>query len=444
MTVSWIYLAVSLWGALFTVVALRPPRRPTWLMGITFFAAWLATELAIVHIGWQVVATVVFVALGALDHWPGWLGLAITLASWAGLLMIIRSAQRTREAFNAALDEGLGPQWRDRVVPGDATEVPVGIEWTRVWFPFHFKRDGVERTRDLQYVDDGKRRHRLDVYRRPDAPPGAPVLLQIHGGAWMVGSKEQQGLPLVYHLASRGWVCVAINYRLSPKGTWPEHLVDCKLAIKWVREHIAEFGGDPDYIVATGGSAGGHLTAMVGLTPNDPEFQPGFEDVDTHVRAMVPFYGVFDWRDRFGLRGRRDALRRMLERYIVKRKRDDAPDVFDKASPLSRVRADAPPTLIVHGTLDTLAPIEEAREFAKALRDVSKEPVAYAELRGAHHAFEIFHSIRELHTVAGVDQFLAWLLSVDPPASRRASGADAGEALGSESSDRTTTARTAP
>ncbi len=444
MNVSWWYFAVSLWGALFTVVALRPPRRPAPVAGVAFFAAWFATELAIVHLSWQLVATLVFIAFGALEHWPGWAGLAVTLVSWIGLVSVVTAAQRTRQVFNDALDDGLGPQWRDRVEPGDATEVPVGIEWTRVWLPFHFKRPGVERVRDLQYVDDGRRRHRLDVYRRPGAPGGAPVLLQIHGGAWVVGSKEQQGLPLVYHLASRGWVCVAINYRLSPKATWPDHLVDCKLAIKWVRDHIAEFGGDPDYIVVTGGSAGGHLTAMVGLTPNDPEFQPGFEHVDTHVRAMVPFYGVFDWRDRLGIRGRRDPLRRLLERRVVKRTRDDVPEVFDKASPLSRVRADAPPALVVHGTLDTLAPVEEAREFVRALRQVSNAPVVYAELRGAHHAFEIFHSIRELHTVAGVDQFLAWLLSVDPPASRRAHVAAGGEALGSESSDRTTTARTAP
>jgi dipeptidyl aminopeptidase/acylaminoacyl peptidase len=159
---------------------------------------------------------------------------------------------------------------------------------------------------------------------------------------------------------------------------------------------------------------------------------------------MVPFYGVFDWRDRYGLRGRRDPLRRLLERYVVKRTRDDVPEVFDNASPLSHLRADAPPALVVHGTLDTLAPVQEAREFVRLLRETSNAPVAYAELRGAHHAFEIFHSIRELHTVAGVDQFLAWLLSVDPPASRRAHPAAAGEALGSESSDQTTTARTAP
>jgi acetyl esterase/lipase len=275
----------------------------------------------------------------------------------------------------------------------------------------------------------------------------------VHGGGWVIGNKDQQGLPLMYHLAARGWVCVAINYRLSPKATWPDHLVDCKHAIAWIREHIAEYGGDPDYIVATGGSAGGHLTAMIGLTPNDPQFQPGFETVDTSVRAMVPFYGVFDFTDRFGIRtgrNRRDPLRRVLERMIVKQPRDAAPEVFDNASPMSHVSPAAPPSLVVHGSLDTLAPIEEAREFVRLLRDASHQPVVYVELQGAHHAFEIFHSIRELHTLAGVDQFLGWLLATDPPAGRRqpaaedAGGDPAAAAHAGAGTDPMTTARTAP
>jgi acetyl esterase/lipase len=201
---------------------------------------------------------------------------------------------------------------------------------------------------------------------------------------------------------------------------------------------------------------------MIGLTPNDPEFQPGFEDVDTRVRAMVPFYAIFDWRDRFGIRGKRDPLRKAFERYVVKQPRDDAFELYDHASPMSQISPAAPPTMVVHGTLDTLAPVEEAREFVRMAREVSRAPVVYTELRGAHHAFEIFHSIRELHTVRGVDQFLAWVLHTDPPAALEAPAAapahaptstdvisetaNAGAAVGagSDSNGRTTTARTAP
>jgi acetyl esterase/lipase len=243
----------------------------------------------------------------------------------------------------------------------------------------------------------------------------------------------------MYHLAAQGWVCVAINYRLSPAATWPDQLVDCKRALAWVRAHVAEHGGDPDVVVVTGGSAGGHLATMVGLTANDPRYQPGFEDVDTSVRAMVPFYGVFDFTDRFGIRGARDPLRRLLERRVVKRRRRDAPEVFADASPMEHVHPDAPPALVVHGDLDTLAPVEEARRFVAMLRAASRRPVVYVELRGTHHAFDLFHSVRTLHAIEGVDAFLAWVLSatVDGAASRGVAGSTA-------TTGPTTTARTAP
>jgi acetyl esterase/lipase len=415
MSVSAWYLFVSIVGLLFTLVALRPPRRPEWVTAFTFFSSWLTTELAPLHLAWQLVATTLFIAFGALDSWLGWLGLACTLLSWVGLVTIVTAARRTRQAFAAGLDDALGVGWGDALDPA-WKPVPHPFEWRRVLFPFSFKRRGVERVRSIQYVDGNRvRRHRLDVYRRPDAGPGAPVLLQIHGGAWVIGNKEQQGLPLMYQLAARGWVCVAANYRLAPRAPWPAQIVDCKRALAWIRTHIAEYGGDPNYVVVTGGSAGGHLAALMGLTPNDPEFQPGFEEVDTSVRAMIPFYGVYDWTNRLGQRGRRDGLRRVLERTIVKRRYSDAPEIFDRASPLSHIRADAPPALIIHGNVDSLAPVREAREFARRLRETSRNPVVYVELRGAQHAFDIFQSIRSLQTIAAVDLFLTWLLTAFPP-----------------------------
>jgi acetyl esterase/lipase len=426
MAVSWIFLGVSLWGAAFTLIALRPPRRPVHAVALTFFAAWLTTELALVHLAWQLAATVVFVALGALDYWPGVVAMLVNVASWSGLVAIQRASRRTEDLFATALDDALGPRWRDRIDERLAPDPNRPFDWSRVWFPFRFRRKGVDRVRGLPYADDGSPRHRLDVYRRPDAGPGAPVLLQIHGGGWVIGAKEQQGLPLMYHLADRGWVCVAINYRLSPRATWPDQLVDCKLALAWIRAHIAEFGGDPDYVVVTGGSAGGHLTTMLGLTANDPELQPGFESVDTSVRAMVPFYGVFDWTDRFGLRGARDPLRRLLERSVMKQSRDEDPQRYANASPMDRLHGGAPPALVVHGELDALVPVEEARRFVEMLRAASSSPVVYVELPGAHHAFDVFHSVRTLHAVAGVDAFLAWLVSVDRPAGLAAPAARPG------------------
>src|SRR5262249_42762608 len=136
-----------------------------------------------------------------------------------------------------------------------------------------------------------------DIWRQRDLPRDgkAPVLVQVPGGAWAIGWRRPQAYPLMSHLADRGWICVSLNYRVSPLHTWPDHIVDVKRALAWVKDNIASYGGDPDFVAITGGSAGGHLAALAALTPNDPAFQPGFEDADTSVVAAVPVYGRYDW-----------------------------------------------------------------------------------------------------------------------------------------------------
>ena len=126
-------------------------------------------------------------------------------------------------------------------------------------------------------------------------------MIQVHGGGWLSGSRYEQGIPLLNHLAALGWVGFNIDYRLSPQATWPDHIVDVKRAIAWVRENADDLGIDPAMICITGGSAGGHLTALAGLSENDPAFQPGFEQADTSVAAAVPFYGVYDLTDAGGV-----------------------------------------------------------------------------------------------------------------------------------------------
>jgi acetyl esterase/lipase len=203
-------------------------------------------------------------------------------------------------------------------------------------------------------------------------------------------------------------VCVTINYRLSPRDPFPAHIVDVKRAIAWIRENAAVHGGDPSFLAVTGGSAGGHLTALAALTPNDPEYQPGFEDADTEVQAAVPFYGVYDFA---GATGSRKATQ-MRDGFLGPRVlfRDPRREIehFERASPLLRVNPDAPPMFVIHGTHDTLVEVAQAREFVARLREVSKREVAYAELPGTQHAFDVFPSIRSAHVVRGVDRFLRW------------------------------------
>ena len=97
------------------------------------------------------------------------------------------------------------------------------------------------------------------------------------------------------HLADRGWICVAMNYRVSPLHTWPDHIIDVKRALAWVKENIAEYGGDPNWVAITGGSAGGHLSALAALTPNDPGISARIRRCRYPVVAAVPVYGRYDW-----------------------------------------------------------------------------------------------------------------------------------------------------
>jgi acetyl esterase/lipase len=330
--------------------------------------------------------------------------LAVALASWAGLVGLAVSGRRATGVVDAALADV-----RREGFP--VPDVAASAGWSRFWRvtrAIPLRGRSVRIIKNIDYWGDGLRRHRLDVYRARSAPAeGAPVMVYIHGGAWVMGDKREQGKPMMYELVARGWVCVAINYRLSPKATWPAHIVDAKKALAWVKSHIADFGGDPSFVAVSGGSAGGHLCALLALTPGDPQFQPGFEQADTAVDACVPFYGVMDMTGADeGVAGYGAGLLHLLEGRVMKVQAAEHPEVFRAASPTYRVRADAPPFFVLHGQNDTLVPVSVARTFVGALRAVSEAPVAYAELPLAQHAFDILASLRCQATTAGVAAFL--------------------------------------
>ncbi|MCP4682707.1 MAG: alpha/beta hydrolase, partial [Desulfobacterales bacterium] len=195
-----------------------------------------------------------------------------------------------------------------------------------------------------------------------------------------------------------------VDYRLSPRATFPEHIIDCKKAFAWVKENIKDWGGNPDFIMVTGGSAGGHLSSLFALSANDPQFQPGFEDVDTRVQGCVPYYGVYDFSDTHGLQASPD-LYRMVSRTVMKKSKRNELEAYHQASPMFRIHEDAPPFLIIHGDSDTLVSVAEARKFAEMLKETSKEAVAYAEIQGAQHAFDLFPSVRSEYVKLGIERF---------------------------------------
>jgi acetyl esterase/lipase len=429
----WVLLAAGVLLALMTVPAVFAVHN--WaLLFPAFVVSWLGTGMA----GWwmaiAVGGTVVLIALGALSAWPGWLGLGLVVVSMAVLFRQARLARAGAAEFDRVLAE--------RVAQRSMT----ARSRRSMVLPFLMHDRGVERIKNVRYADGAGRRHLLDVYRPRTPTTGAPVMLQIHGGGWTIGTKDTQGRPLMNRLARAGWVCVAANYRLSPRGRWPDHLVDAKLALAWIRAHIAEHGGDPARVVVTGGSAGGHLTAMMALTQNDPRYQPGFESTDTSVTAAIPMYGAYDLAELFGRFG--TSIGGRIGGWMGSLIMGVTPavdlDPYIDASPIAHV-TDAPglrrtPFLVVHGTIDNLVPVAQARRFVAALRDGGAD-VTYVELAGAPHAFDVFHSSWEHASTTGIEW---WLSSVVPVTAADRIETSRSGIDGPAANDPTTMARTAP
>lgn len=246
----------------------------------------------------------------------------------------------------------------------------------------------------------------LDVWRRRTLPADpAPVLIFVPGGAWVYGSRVMQGYALMSHLAEQGWICLSIDYRVAPQHRWPRHLLDVNAAVAWARANADQFGGDTEFVAIAGCSAGGHLSALAALSWDDPRFRgdlpPGAE---TSVDAVVSMYGRYDWEDRST--PERDKFVDFLERVVVRRRYTRHRNIFRSASPIARVRPDAPPFLVVHGTADTVIPVWQARAFVDALRATSQAAVGYLELPGGHHGFDMTDATRTATAATVIGIFL--------------------------------------
>lgn len=286
--------------------------------------------------------------------------------------------------------------------------------------PFVTGASKVRRIRDIAYGEAGKD-NLLDLIvprTLPTAP--MPVLVHVHGGGWIVGHKRQQALPLLHYLAARGWLCVDINYRLGPANRFPTIFSDVLRALAWVKTHAHEHGGDPSRVAITGGSAGGHLVALAALAHDDPGFKPGFESEDCSVAAAVPLYGMYDFEDRANWFGKNHHA--MIDTFmggkVMPGTPPSCPELWRSLSPIERVRADAPPMLVAHGTGDSLAPYQGVGDFAAALRARSGETVTRIELPGIQHGWDMAMSALAWAHVRAVTAFLAPLERAEPNASR--------------------------
>ena len=381
--------------------AIQPLGRDGYITIPVFFLGWPTGEAAPVVAGASMLDALRRGLRGDFKGTRGRIALALTAVSWGMLGYLYRRNAQSQPFFENPLREALGEDY-EAVAAEERRRRPGGVirtSWSR--------RQYVRKADIVRYGPH--RANVADIWRRGDLPKDgkAPVILQVPGGAWAIGMRRPQAYPLMSHMAEHGWVVVSMAYRVSPRNTWPAHIVDVKRALAWVKEHIAEYGGDPDFVAITGGSAGGHLTALAALTANEPEWQPGFEDADTSVVAAVPIYGRYDWFSREGS-GRPEFIG-ILQRFIVKKRFAENRQDYLDASPIAKVRPDAPPFFVLHGEDDSIIPVGEGREFVAALSEKSDEVVVYSEIPHAQHAFDFFGSPHGHFTATAVAHFLDWV-----------------------------------
>ncbi|WP_207910255.1 alpha/beta hydrolase [Anseongella ginsenosidimutans] len=367
------------------MLALRPlkPRRSgpfNW----SFWFGYLFNELPFLVFFWLFTSTLSAFQQHIVNSPAGWIAFGLAVLATIGLAVIVKRQLRADQSVCQALNDRLGAGWRDAIDTRMAALLEQRPSFSCILFaPFFVSRPSVKRVANIAYGDAGKW-NLLDVYHHRDLPPNCPTLIYLHGGAFRSGWKNREALPLLYRLANQGWLCISANYRLSPAARFPDHLIDLKKVIAWVREYGGRYGADPATIFTAGSSAGGCLAVMAALTPNDPAFQPDFEHTDTSVAAAISLYGYYGSVTAGGP---------------------------NPSSPLAYVRPDAPPVFMVHGYQDTIVIVEDARNFARKLQLASSSPVVYAELPGAQHTFDLFHSLRFEAVIDGIEAFAAWVRS---------------------------------
>jgi acetyl esterase/lipase len=280
-----------------------------------------------------------------------------------------------------------------------------GSWWrTALQVPFH-PRD-MQLRRNVPYGP--LPRHRLDVWRLSTTPQHAPVIYYVHGGAWTFGDKREQGRPMLHEFVRRGWIVVAINYRLAPSDLWPAQIEDTTRALGWIKKNVATYGGDPDRVIVAGGSAGGHLASLLALSTDDPQWRPKeMSDVaDWSLRGAISFYGVLEMTgDETHWRGLGKGLIRLLERHVVQLPIIDNDKLYRSLSPYDRIEFDSPPFLVVQGSNDTLVEVNVARTFVAKFRSIAFAPIYYIELPFTQHAFDLTASPRTSATTRAAVAF---------------------------------------
>ena len=402
-----LFLLWSVFCALLTVNVFQPFHcsENRLLVLSIFVGSWLIGDLALHWIIFNLGITIIFFVAGALESNLGQFAFLLSLLSWIALGLRFRILFLLKPLVEQQMKTALPTdyeqlQLEDFRLPLSANSV----NWRVYWNPFHLLKDSrIEIISNIPFYHDQGFSLALDIYRPSQHARDCPVLLQIHGGAWTIG-KNNQGIPLMVRMAAQGWICFSISYRLSPQAVFPDHLIDCKRAIHWIKANGISYGADPNFIVVTGGSAGAHLAALTALTAGDVEFQPGFAEVDTTVQGCVAFYGVYDLHTHF-----EDNSNLPLQN-VLKTVMHSTPQInpakFRQASPFNKVFKNPPAFMLIQGEKDSLIAPNETIRFHDALQKAETPHLVLLKLPWLGHGFDALPTISAQMVLPAVEKYL--------------------------------------
>jgi acetyl esterase/lipase len=249
--------------------------------------------------------------------------------------------------------------------------------------------DGVAFEADVEYGRAGQRRLTLDLLRpRNQGDRKLPLVVYIHGGGWEQGDKKEGHRVLSELVLSGDYAAVTVAYRLSGEATWPAQIHDCKAAVRWVRANAGKYGFDPDRIGACGGSAGGHLAAMLGVTGDVAELDgacgnPGYSSRVQCVAATSGAYDFVHFYEQTAGKSNGNRARKVV-RQLLGGTPDEQPDAARSASAVIYVSNDDPPLLLGHGTLDPSVPFDQSLTFLAALKSAGVPATLIRFENGGH------------------------------------------------------------
>lgn len=239
--------------------------------------------------------------------------------------------------------------------------------------------DDVDEYKDIVYRIIDSTELKLDIYHLKNIKHSAPLLIFIHGGGWKKGDKHDY-LRYLVDFARRGYITATVQYRFVDKVKFPAQILDIKAAIRWLKKNADEYHIDDKNVAVIGGSAGGHLSMMAGYTSNISEFNED-STLSYNVQAIVNLYGPSDLTTEY-------AREHSTIKGFIGKSYLEVPEIYAKASPVTYIDEDDPPTLIFQGTIDELVPFSQSDSLNEKLKR-ARVPVEYHKLEGWPHTMDL-------------------------------------------------------